>query len=182
MIYFVSDLHLYHEGIIKMQNRPFANVDEMNRVIINNYNATVKKNDICYILGDICHHSDIEKANDLIKKLNGEKILIRGNHDIKYDNSLFSGVFDYLVENINNKVFVMSHYPFLDWYKANSGSINIHGHIHSHKNYNIQNKENHILRYDVGIDANNFCPVSVYQILNFFEEEILNNPKTLKYN
>ncbi len=50
MIYFTSDLHLGHRGIIEMQNRPFENVQEMNQVLIRNYNAVVHKNDTVYIL------------------------------------------------------------------------------------------------------------------------------------
>ena len=45
MIYFTSDLHLGHCGIITMRNRPFANVEEMNRTLITNFNAIVNKND-----------------------------------------------------------------------------------------------------------------------------------------
>ena len=56
MIYFTSDLHLGHRGIIEMQNRPFENIQEMNQVLIRNYNAVVHKNDTVYILGDISHH------------------------------------------------------------------------------------------------------------------------------
>ncbi len=43
MIYFTSDLHLGHRGIIGMQNRPFENVQEMNQVLIRNYNVVVHK-------------------------------------------------------------------------------------------------------------------------------------------
>ena len=45
MIYFTSDLHLGHEAVIRKQNRPFANADEMNRMLIENYNSVVHKND-----------------------------------------------------------------------------------------------------------------------------------------
>ena len=46
MIYFTSDLHLGHRGIIEMQNRPFENIQEMNQVLIRNYNAVVHKNEL----------------------------------------------------------------------------------------------------------------------------------------
>ena len=45
----------------------------------------------------------------------------------------------------------------------------MHGHIHGDENYNLQNKEDYVLRYDVGVDANGFYPVSVKQILSFFD-------------
>ena len=68
MVYFTSDLHLGHCGIIGMQNRPFAEVEEMNRVLIDNYNAVVQKNDTVYILGDISHHMHVEQTNELLIK------------------------------------------------------------------------------------------------------------------
>lgn len=176
MIYFTSDLHLGHEAVIKYQNRPFANIEEMNRTLINNYNAVVKNNDTCYILGDICHHINLSMANEVISKLNGHKILIIGNHDQIYDAKLFDEVYRYFTTSINDKYFVMFHYPILSWQKANSGFIHIHGHIHSNGEYNSKNREQHILRYDVGVDSNLYYPVSVYQILDFFGEEILDSP------
>ena len=64
LIYFTSDLHLGHRGIIEMQNRPFKSVEEMNRSLIENYNSVVHKNDTVYILGDISHHMPIEREKD----------------------------------------------------------------------------------------------------------------------
>ena len=81
MIWWTADLHLGHKAIIKMQNRPFADVEEMNETIIANYNARVGKNDKVYILGDITHHLTEEEARKIIKRLNGVKHLIIGNHD-----------------------------------------------------------------------------------------------------
>ena len=59
-----------------MQNRPFENIQEMNQILIQNYNAVVHKNDTVYILGDISHHLPMDRANELISRLNGKKILI----------------------------------------------------------------------------------------------------------
>ena len=63
MIYFTSDLHLGHKGIITMQNRPFESVEDMNRILLTNYNAVVGKDDTVYILGDICHHMSVDANN-----------------------------------------------------------------------------------------------------------------------
>lgn len=96
MIYFTSDMHLGHEAIIHMCNRPFKNVEEMNKVLIRNFNSMVHKNDTVYLLGDVTHRVSLDEANELISKLNGHKILICGNHDKKYDESLFEGIYDFL--------------------------------------------------------------------------------------
>jgi calcineurin-like phosphoesterase family protein len=83
MVYFTSDLHLGHESVIRMQNRPFENAEEMNEALIKNYNSVVHKDDTVYILGDIAHRIGVTYANELISRLNGKKYLIKGNHDKK---------------------------------------------------------------------------------------------------
>ncbi len=169
MVYFTSDLHFGHSGIIAMQNRPFSDVEEMNRALLRNYNSYVHKNDTVYILGDVCHHLPMDRANDLIGRMNGKKILIRGNHDKKYDEGLFEEIADFKTVSLNGTYFALMHYPMMSWPKKNSGSIHLHGHIHADGNYNQQNRDEHIFRYDVGVDANQFCPVSVNQVLDFFK-------------
>lgn len=170
MIYFTSDQHFGHPAIISMQNRPFQDVEDMNRTIINNYNAMVHKDDTVYILGDICHRLKIGEANGLISELKGHKILITGNHDKNYDEQLFEGIYDFKTVSLNGKYFVLMHYPMLSWPKSYHGSYQLHGHIHSQNDYNLQNKIDGIRRYDVGVDANNFYPVSVEQVIRFFED------------
>lgn len=86
MIYFTSDMHFGHRGIITMQNRPFESVEEMDRVLLQNYNAVVHKDDTVYILGDICHHMKKEPAEELIEKLNGKSIL---SQEIMIKNMIF---------------------------------------------------------------------------------------------
>ena len=170
MIYFTSDMHFGHRGIITMQNRPFESVEEMDRVLLQNYNAVVHKDDTVYILGDICHHMKKEPAEELIEKLNGKKYLITGNHDKKYDLSLFVDIRDFMTVSFNGQYFALMHYPMLSWPKKNSGSIQLHGHIHARMDYNEKNRAEDVKRYDVGVDANNYFPVSVKKIIEFFEE------------
>ena len=168
-IYFTSDLHLGHKGIITMQNRPFESVEDMNRILLTNYNAVVGKDDTVYILGDICHHMSVDQANSVIARMKGKKYLINGNHDKKYDPALFEDIKDFMTVSLNGRYFALMHYPMLSWPKKNSGSIQLHGHIHARMDYNEQNRNEGVLRYDVGVDANNFYPVSVKQIIEFFE-------------
>lgn len=168
MTYFTSDLHLGHPAIIRMQNRPFADVEEMNQMLIENYNSVVHKNDTVYILGDICHRLSVEQSNALISQLKGKKILISGNHDKKYDPGLFIEICDFKTASLNGIYWVLMHYPMLSWPKKNNGSIHLHGHIHADAEYNLKNKQDGILRYDVGVDANNFAPVAVDTIISFF--------------
>lgn len=171
MIYFTSDLHLGHKGIISMQNRPFADVVEMNRTIINSYNSCVNKDDTVYILGDICHHMAVEAVNEIITSMKGKKYLIKGNHDKQYDESLFEEICDFKEIAVNGSNIVLMHYPMMSWPKSRKGSIQLHGHIHGDESYNLNNRAKGIKRYDVGVDANKFVPVSINQIREFFELE-----------
>ncbi|SEA28397.1 Calcineurin-like phosphoesterase superfamily protein [Oribacterium sp. KHPX15] len=170
MIYFTADMHFGHRAIITMQNRPFESVEEMDKVLLQNYNAVVQKDDTVYILGDICHHMKIEDADNLIKKLNGKKYLIRGNHDKNYDPRLFADIQDFMKISVDGKAFSLMHYPMLSWPKKGSGGYHLHGHIHARMEYNETNRSDGQRRYDVGVDANNFFPVSAKQIVSFFEE------------
>lgn len=97
MIYFTSDLHLGHKNIIKLIDRPFANVEEMNEVFIHHWNQKIQNNDTVYILGDFTFKMSVLEAHNIIKQLHGHKILIKGNHDKNIDVSLFDEVCDFKI-------------------------------------------------------------------------------------
>ena len=82
MIYFIADTHFNHENIIKYCNRPFKNTYKMNEYIIQKWNSVVKKDDTVYHLGDVGFGS-LQEVKSLVERLNGTKILIKGNHDLK---------------------------------------------------------------------------------------------------
>ena len=80
-VWFTSDLHIGHLRIIELTDRPFNSVEEMNEILIENYNALVRPEDTCYHLGDCCMGQLITTL-PLLKQLNGHKILAAlGNHD-----------------------------------------------------------------------------------------------------
>lgn len=171
MFWFTSDLHYGHKAIINMCERPFKNVEEMNKTLVENWNDCVKKNDTVYILGDMAFRIPVVEANEFIKKLNGKKILIKGNHDKNYDESLFEEICDFKEINLHGVPISLMHYPMVSWPKSNRGSIHLHGHQHNTSEYNLEMKKQGIHRYDVGVDANDFRPVSLQEILNFVFEE-----------
>lgn len=169
MIYFTADLHLGHKAIINMQNRPFEDVQEMNKALICNYNAVIGKDDTVYLLGDVCHHMTVDEANEIIGKLKGKKILIKGNHDKQYDASLFEEITDFKTISANGIYVALMHYPMLSWPKSHHGSLQLHGHVHGRRTDNEVNRDAGIRRFDVGVDANDYYPISIKQILSFFE-------------
>ncbi len=171
MIWFTSDLHLGHKAAVDMCGRPFETVEEMTETLIMNFNACVRKDDTVYILGDLSHRITLEEANRLIARLNGKKILCKGNHDKKYDPALFEEIHDFLELHVDGMNISLMHYPMMEWPKSRHGSVHLHGHIHSTGEYNLQQREEGILRYDVGVDANHYFPVSLKQVKEFLGME-----------
>ena len=167
--FFTSDLHFGHTNILKYENRPFKNTDEMDKALIKNWNKVVDKNDEVYILGDFSFHRDEEKTLKILQQLNGRKYLICGNHD----NSIFTShrvraqfvwLRPYYKLKVNGIDVVLFHYPIQVWDCRHHGAIHLYGHIHS-------NLGNHAMQYEipnsynVGVDVNNYTPISFEEIL-----------------
>lgn len=169
MIYFTSDLHLNHKAAIHMNGRSFTNIDEMNETLIANINSKVTNDDTLYLLGDVAYRGGVDKANQLISRINGKKILISGNHDHKsLDPSLFESIHDFLEIHVDGINISLMHYPMVSWPKKGYGSLHLHGHQHNAADYNYEQRMCGILRYDVGVDANHYYPVSLEEIKAFF--------------
>jgi calcineurin-like phosphoesterase family protein len=79
LIYFTSDLHFWHKNVIRYCARPFASVEEMNEIMIKNWNDVVKPDDIVYCLGDFS--LAMRPVEVYTSRLNGVKYLVPGNHD-----------------------------------------------------------------------------------------------------
>ena len=138
-IFFTGDLHFGHENVLVFDNRPFTTVEEMDAELIRRWNRKVGKEDLVYVLGDMIWKTRNEDAPDLIKKLNGQIILIKGNHDRFLHNakakSALAGVKDsddicVALEDGTKKRVILSHY-FIPMYNGHRYQA-IHLHAHSH--------------------------------------------------
>lgn len=88
----------------------------------------------------------------------------------RYDTSIFEEMIHYKFISVDGVRMALMHYPILDWQGGrNKGGLMLYGHLHSTGDYNLENKENLIRRYDVGVDVNHYYPVSLTQIKDFFE-------------
>ena len=171
MIFFTSDLHLGNERMIRKAKRPFNSVEEMDEYIIGNINKTVGQIDTLYILGDISSFTfERSLVDSYIKRINGKKILLIGNNDREFGEELFDHIYDFKECYIENFQFVLMHYPLMQWPGTKKGSIHLHGHIHSNGEYNKKNIEDGILRFDVGVDSNDFKPYSLEDIIRMAED------------
>lgn len=186
-IYFTSDLHLGHANVIPSVNRPFGSVDEMNHTLIENINSTVKKDDELWILGDFSFKIPREEAIALRNQICCPNVhLVYGNHDKNYDGlGVFSSTQDYKQLRTEHGKVILFHYPIADWNSKHHGSVYLHGHIHSTGEYNKaalthpdfdsspfwhhkEGKDFRMRRWDVGVDANGFRPVSLDEIWAHF--------------
>jgi len=130
----------------------------------NNWNNKVAENDLVYMLGDIALCCSVDWICDLLKKLNGEKVLILGNHDSRLKRySLFQNQFQsinkqYIIEYANQNI-LLTHWKstMID------RSIQANFYCHNHSKTNEYKVEN-VIYYNVGVDANKFAPVEINEI------------------
>ncbi|MCK9279209.1 MAG: hypothetical protein M0P71_01085 [Melioribacteraceae bacterium] len=146
-----ADWHLGHSNIIKHNNRPWKNVEEMDEGLIENWNKVVGVKDLVYIVGDFA----FQRHGYFINKLKGKKVLILGSHDKmpKIHLEQFQEVCE--IKNIKalGHNWVMQHCCPRTWDKSHYCSVALFG--HSHGRMNTQN-----LSFDVGVDVpeNNYSP------------------------
>lgn len=178
-VFFTSDTHFYHTNIIDFCKRPFKEIEEMNETLIANWNKTVGPNDIIFHLGDFCL-GDSEKWNRILDRLNGNIYLILGNHDLRnfrksYEERFKSVTMQMNIEIENQKI-CLNHYPFLCYDGSYNGDWQLFGHVHTNKN-NTSNDARRLeilfpTQYDVGVDNNNFTPISFAVLKKVIEEQI----------
>ena len=102
MIFFTSDLHLGHENCIRLCNRPFSSIEEMDETLIENWNRKITGKDTVYILGDLIYRSQ-KPPEEYLRRLRGKKHLILGNHDRGWIRSCQTERF---FESVNNLLYV----------------------------------------------------------------------------
>lgn len=141
-IWFTSDHHFGHANIIKYENRPFHSVGEMNGMMLARWNEKIRPNDLVYHLGDLIF-AKRQSIDELVPKLNGRKILIRGNHDKgpqKYLDAGFIEVVEKKIIDIDGWNVILCHYPYknasevvlkyMERRPDDHGAWLIHGHSH----------------------------------------------------
>ena len=186
-IYFIADTHFYHTNIINYCERPFATVDEMNNVLIQNWNATVGYEDEIYILGDFAFEK-ADRVHSLVTRLAGKKYLLRGNHD-KFLNNYelyerdFIWIKDYAEISACGRKFVLFHYPITEWAGYYREAVHCYGHVHNgavaqgtvdqlgkmgKKPYKLPGRA-----VNVGVDVTGFRPIGVHEVIRIADSKAL---------
>lgn len=167
MIYFTSDLHFGHKNIIKYEDRPFIDVEDMTMSLISMWNEVVGLKDDVYILGDFAFQNSymtIAMIENILNVLNGKKHLVIGNHDTyinkqSFNPRSFEEMVYYKELKINGEFIILSHYPIESWNGKEHGSIHLHGHTHK------PDSRPEINRYNVGCMLYNYRPITLEKLL-----------------
>ncbi len=157
----IADTHFGHSNVIKYCNRPFQNKYEMDETIILNWNKRIKEGHDVFFLGDFSFYGK-DRTTEICNLLNGNKKLIKGNHDTHsnkyYVDCGFDQVYDFpiIVENF----WILSHEPIE--LKSDYPFFNIHGHIHN----NIIYEGKSLTHYCVSVEQTNYKPLDFEKIRN----------------
>lgn len=170
-IFYTSDQHFGHKNILTMgKGRPFNSIEEMQQIMISKWNKKVQPDDTVYILGDFCWGFNSKKIKELVSKLNGNKILIVGNHDRLndyYKSASFQDIVSYHEVKDGDDRVVLFHFPISEWNGYYYGSYHLYGHTHgTYQLLEETSKRNRANTncWDVGVDNNDFEPVSLEEI------------------
>lgn len=159
--FYIADTHFGHKNVLKYGPRPFADTMEMEDVLLRNWNNAVTEKDHVYILGDFVW-GGAGHWMELTPKLQGKKILLRGNHDLKKMSPellvMFEKVTDYMEITDGTRHVILSHYPMLfynhsflcDWYM-------LCGHVHTTRENDYLETWKRQLKYD-------WCCGNIYNV------------------
>lgn len=183
LTFFTSDTHWGHKRIIELCKRPFKDVEEMNNSLIENWNKVVPKNGVVFHLGDFAFGGS-ELWNKVLDQLNGKIHLILGNHDRGNLRENYIKKFELVTPQmqieIEGRSIYLNHYPFLcyggSWRSPEQAIFQLFGHIHSGPNCTgLDCDRLNVLfpyQYDVGVDNNNYTPISWKQVKDKINQQI----------
>ena len=134
-VFLVSDTHFGHKGVCHFTRndgvtklRPFDTPEEMDEFMVEAWNARVRPNDKVYHLGDVVIN---RRSLSIMNRLNGDKVLIRGNHDIFKDEDYRKYFRELRAYHVMNGM-ILSHIPIHSESLGRFG-VNIHGHLHANR-------------------------------------------------
>ncbi|MDD5151276.1 MAG: metallophosphoesterase family protein [Flavobacterium sp.] len=181
MLFFTSDLHISHRNIIKYcpdTRGHFKSPEEMNDTMIYNWNSKISKDDDVIIIGDLSF-TNTRETGIILKKMNGKKTLIFGNHDNRIREKTYfldeyfvhySDMMDAVIDDVR---FIFCHYPHRELimkdYTFNDLQFDIFLHGHKHSTSCILDDKNRMVM-DIGMDSNNLIPHSIEEIMTKYQE------------
>ena len=176
-VFLVSDTHFGHNGVCHfMQNdgvtklRPWDNAEDMDEEMVKRWNDRVRPNDKVYHLGDVVMK---RKSLEIMSRLNGDKVLIRGNHDIFKDEDYRKYFRELRAYHVMNGM-ILSHIPIHPESLGRFGT-NIHGHLHTNRVTYMDtylSKPKIDVRYHcVCVEQTDFAPILFEDVIKKIEAE-----------
>ena len=177
-VFLVSDTHFGHTGVCRFTRndgvtklRPWDNADEMDEFMVAAWNERVRPNDKVYHLGDVVIN---RKALGIMRRLNGDKVLIRGNHDIFKDTDYREHFRELRAYHVMNGM-ILSHIPIHSESLGRFG-VNIHGHLHANRvmlpGFNGKITDIVDVRYHcVCVEQTDFAPILFEDVVKRIEAE-----------
>ena len=175
-VFLVSDTHFGHAGVCRFTRddgftklRPWDDPAEMDEAMVKAWNETVKPTDKVYHLGDVVIN---RKALGIMRRLNGDKVLIRGNHDIFRDDEYRQHFRELRAYHVMNGM-ILSHIPLHPESLGRFG-VNIHGHLHSNRVMMDNGYGGRVIdpRYHcVCVEQTDFKPILFEDVLARIKEE-----------
>ena len=177
-VFLVSDTHFGHAGVCRfMRNdgvtklRPWDTAEEMDEFMVKAWNERVRPNDKVYHLGDVVIN---RKALGIMRRLNGDKVLIRGNHDIFKDTDYREHFRELRAYHVMNGM-ILSHIPIHSESLGRFGT-NIHGHLHANRvmmpGFNGKITDIVDVRYHcVCVEQTDFAPILFEDVIKRIEAE-----------
>lgn len=141
MNYYIADMHFGHSNVLRLDSRPFADVDEMNEQLIKNWNSVVTDNDTVYVIGDAFWKYE-ENSIAIMERLKGYKRLIKGNHDRVHGRlqKYWESIEDYAEIHDEGRLLILCHYPIPFYKNHHYGAIMLYGHLHATKEWEYLEK------------------------------------------
>lgn len=169
-VFLVSDTHFGHAGVCRFLRddgtklRPWDNPEDMDEEMVKRWNDTVRQKDKVYHLGDVVIN---RKALKTLARLNGDKVLIRGNHDIFRDDEYRLYFRELRAYHVMNGM-ILSHIPIHTDSLGRFG-VNIHGHLHARRV--MINNEIDVRYHCVCVEQTNFCPILFEDVIKKIKDE-----------
>lgn len=182
MKYYISDLHFGNEKALKIDEQDHIGMRSRAEMIVERWNNTVSEKDEVYIIGDVLWPANAAVGIEFLKKLNGRKHLITGNHE-KCDSAQFKACFeseDKFSEIIDEgrKVF-LCHYPIMFFPGQHKDGYMLYGHVHTTQDYDLilkwradmekEGLNNKIFNVGCMVDYMNFIPRTLDELIAFNE-------------
>ena len=157
-----------NDGVTKL--RPWDSPEEMDEEMVRRWNETVRPNDKVYHLGDVVIN---RKALKTLARLNGDKVLIKGNHDIFKMEDYYPRFRDIRGYHVLNGM-IMSHVPVHTDSIERFGT-NIHGHLHAHR---VMQMETYMRKpvidpryHSVCVEHTDYAPISLEEVMDRIRAE-----------